>query len=260
MRVPQCYFSDLDSETDDFVLLLEDLSDLEQADQLHGLSPERAVLSCEYIARLHGRFWQRTEGFDWIPPHGETGYVSLLVAGLHAGWPQFVGRFGRELPPEALRVGERVVDALPTLMESSPREPVTVIHGDYRADNIFFGPPTSPDRLVVFDWQTTRIGRGAYDLAYFLCESVTPTTRRACELRCLGAWHAELVRRGVSSYTLEDARSDYLRSVLTFVAISVLSATFMDADDQRAVAHLRAIVDRAFAAALDLRAETVIPS
>lgn len=260
LRVPRCYFSHIDDDGDDFVLLLEDLSGLDQADQLDGVSVERAVLASANVARLHARYWQAADALDWIPPHNDPDLVPLMVAALHAGWPIFVDRFGAQLQPGALRLGERLADGLEPLMHASSREPVTVIHGDYRADNLLFGEAGGQNSVVVVDWQMTRKARPAYDLAFFLCESVTPSDRRACEERCLRDWHEELTRLGVSGYSFDDAREDYRRGVLVCLSICVMAATFMDAEDERGRAHLRAIVDRSFAAALDLGTEPIIPA
>ena len=62
------------------------------------------------------------------------------------------------------------------------------------------------------------------------------------------------------SNSLDDARADYLRSVLIFLAVSVLGATFMAADGERASAHLKAVVDRTFAAAIESGAEELMRS
>ncbi|MEA3055453.1 MAG: hypothetical protein QOD30_885, partial [Actinomycetota bacterium] len=49
--------------------------------------------------------------------------------------------------------------------------PLTLLHGDLRADNLFFTP--GPDREVVaLDWQIAVTGRAAYDVGYLLAQSV----------------------------------------------------------------------------------------
>src|SRR4029079_19802095 len=42
VRVPRCWYSDMDLAAEEFVLVLEDLSHLQLADQVAGVSPARA--------------------------------------------------------------------------------------------------------------------------------------------------------------------------------------------------------------------------
>ena len=46
--------------------------------------------------------------------------------------------------------------------------PHTIIHGDYRLDNLFFGTDESDYELAVIDWQIASRGGAAYDVAYFI--------------------------------------------------------------------------------------------
>ena len=56
--------------------------------------------------------------------------------------------------------------------------PTTVIHGDYRADNIFFA---ADGRTVLLDFQLTGLGSPSYDLAYFVTQSLLPDVAVAHE-------------------------------------------------------------------------------
>ena len=53
------------------------------------------------------------------------------------------------------------------------------MHGDFRADNLLFGPA----RPVVLDWQTASFGAGTGDLAYFLGSSLLVPLRQEHEER-----------------------------------------------------------------------------
>ena len=63
---------------------------------------------------------------------------------------------------------------LPSMVTRLSEPPFTLSHGDYRADNFFFG---GDGDLVVCDWQLVDRSRGARDLAYVLSQSVTPELR-----------------------------------------------------------------------------------
>ena len=71
---------------------------------------------------------------------------------------------------------DRVDDVLIRTWASSPS---TLIHSDLRADNLLFSPDGTAVTLV--DWQGAGIGPPAWDLAYFLSQSLDVDTRRANE-------------------------------------------------------------------------------
>jgi aminoglycoside phosphotransferase (APT) family kinase protein len=47
--------------------------------------------------------------------------------------------------------------------------PPTLVHNDFRLDNIIFRPDGTP---VILDWQVPAIGRGTHDLAFLLAGSM----------------------------------------------------------------------------------------
>ena len=59
--------------------------------------------------------------------------------------------------------------------------PRTIVHGDFRMDNLFFGQREGDAPVVIVDWQGTLRGKGAHDLAYFLSQSMPVADRRANE-------------------------------------------------------------------------------
>ena len=69
-----------------------------------------------------------------------------------------------------LRVAPQVVKEL----SSGVR---TFLHGDYRADNLLFGPSLGADGVAAIDWQISGRGGPLYDVAYLICNSV-PTPYR----------------------------------------------------------------------------------
>ena len=66
------------------------------------------------------------------------------------------------------------------------------MHGDFRADNLLFGPA----RPVVLDWQTCSFGAGAGDLSYFLASSLPVAERQRHEEALVRRYHAALAAAG----------------------------------------------------------------
>ena len=59
-------------------------------------------------------------------------------------------------------------------------QPWTIVHGDFRDDNLMFG---GDGGSCVVDWQTVGLGPGVADLSYFLGASLAPEDRRATRAR-----------------------------------------------------------------------------
>lgn len=71
---------------------------------------------------------------------------------------------------------ERLIAWLPTRVPAQTR--TTIVHGDYRLDNMVLHP-TRPEVLGVLDWELATIGDPLADLAWFLMAWVLPPGERA---------------------------------------------------------------------------------
>ena len=55
------------------------------------------------------------------------------------------------------------------LEENCPETyPHTLVHGDYKPDNVMFGPGDSPEIVGVFDWELATVGDPRFDLGWLL--------------------------------------------------------------------------------------------
>ena len=124
-------------------------------------------------------------------------------------WPRFRHTVGTLLPASALALGEMVGDRLDGLLLALEEPPHTVVHSDYRADNLLFDVPSRPDPVVVVDWQLAIRSRGILDVARLLCGSLSAQHRAACEMVALRRWHQTLESGGVTAYSFQQALRDY---------------------------------------------------
>ena len=53
---------------------------------------------------------------------------------------------------------------IPTMMMHIASAPCTILHGDYRLDNLFFGDVPGGAPVAAVDWQISSKGRGPYDV------------------------------------------------------------------------------------------------
>jgi len=64
--------------------------------------------------------------------------------------------------PELDEVGEWLADNVPG------DYPYTLVHGDYKLDNVLFRPGTPPELTAVFDWELSTLGDPRTDLGWLL--------------------------------------------------------------------------------------------
>ena len=176
---PTLYASNYDPETKDFMLLLEDVGARKQYDQLDGCPVEDALIAAKELASHHAWYWQ-DQGIidaDWTFRTCDPPNPQALPPTLRESWPLIEGEFAHLLPGPMLDAARRMPDACVELLERLSEPPLTLLHGDYRLDNLFFDPGAE-DPVAAIDWQICGLGRAPYDIAYFMSQSLTPRTAR----------------------------------------------------------------------------------
>jgi len=224
LRVPKCYWSDVDVEGGNYGLLLEYLDGLRTGDQAASCTADEAEAIVRALATMHAAWWDseelRTNG--WLPPLEETGAV-WTERGV-VGLSRFVDGNAGWLPDGFAATTERIVGQLNELQAPSGGSPRTLVHGDYRLENMMFGEPGSADELVIIDWQLIGFGPGAYDLAYFMAQSLTTDSRRVHEARLLDVYRTTLMAAGVGEYSADQLYDDYRRGLLAAMRIPTAGA------------------------------------
>lgn len=228
LRVPKAYVTELDSESHDFVLVLEDVSAAVSGDQVFGLPLEHARLALEAIADLHASWWNRPELTALetaIQPFGEGPWAGM-GSHLAGAWPLFRSFVAKRASPTLTWIGDRLAAGIEGLMVDQARVPRTLCHGDFRADNLLFSPGDHGPTLVTLDWQVALQARGALDVGQLLSGSVTTDLRRAHESTLLRGYHDRLRAGGVEDYPYEEFFRDYRRGLLiTFLYVILPGAT-----------------------------------
>jgi aminoglycoside phosphotransferase (APT) family kinase protein len=111
-----------------------------------------------------------------------------------------IGRWSKQYrasESEAIEAMDRLIDWLPTHVP--PGDETTVVHGDFRLDNLIFHP-AEPRVLAVIDWELSTLGHPLADFSY-LCMSwhIPPGAFRGIaglDLAALGIpSEAEFIRR-----------------------------------------------------------------
>ena len=86
---------------------------------------------------------------------------------------------------EPMPAMEKLIDFLPRTVPAQER--TSIVHGDYRVDNLRFAPGTQPRVAAVLDWELSTLGDPVADLTYFLMSWVTEPEGRSGVLGRTGA-------------------------------------------------------------------------
>ncbi len=262
LNTPKLYYGDIDLESGDFILLLQDLAPSQVADQIAGLTSDQTDLAVRELAKFHATWWEhpRLQELDWMwamnhPVRAETSQQSYQQA-----WGPFVESFGTTIQPEILDIGERFGQQIVAILDEMSKGPKTISHGDYRPDNLFFATPAGGDPLTVIDWQIMSIGPGTFDFSYFLLGSLPPDERKARQTELLQMYHDLLVEGGVTNYSYDQCYQDYRISSLFCWLYTVIALGTLDVANERGLALFTANIERNSSALLELNAGELLPS
>lgn len=248
--LPEIYHAEIKSGEADFVIVMEDLSDMSMVEQHIGMTAAQAMAAVKVLASIHAVWWQKVDSDDvaWIPTM--VGPRIEMVDGLLSQiLPVFQEGFSSHLSDDGMALYSGFAGNYMKLMKvMAERSPWTLAHQDYRVENMLF----SDDRVVVIDWQGIGLGPGAYDLAYILGGSMDTELRRANEADLLAAYHGQLVADGVSDYSMEQLKEDYAHAhLLGGLATSMVTGGSMDLSNERGLQLISTMASRHALAALD---------
>jgi hypothetical protein len=254
------HYAAVDEATHDFVLVLEDLGRLRNADQNIGCSLADAETLIDAVAYHQAYWWdnKRLASVPFLKSYGTPPFSTVVVGAYEAAWPVFVERIGYDMPPALRAYGERLPSLMPWYLAEVSRPPNTFLHGDLRLDQLFFAVNPTDAPVRVLDWQLCAKGRGAFDLAYFLSQSLPVETRRSHEHDLLGRYAERLAERGVD-YSPEQILHDYRLTTAWCFVYPVIATGRIGLANERQLALLRTMYEGAATAIEDLNALTLQP-
>lgn len=245
------HFAAFDETTHDFVLVLDDLRRLRLADQVEGCTAADAETVIDAVARHHAHWWEADFAvLPWLKTMSNPAFSAGLASNFEAAWPVFLERVGADLSAPMLAFGERFPALIPWFWQELARPPRTLLHGDLRLDQLFFAVEPGDPPVTALDWQLTQQGRGAYDVAYFLGQSLSTEIRRSCETELIERYADGLAERGID-YPRDQLCRDYRLTTAWCFAYPVVAAGRIDIANDRQLRLLRTILDNAVAAIED---------
>lgn len=277
IRMPQCYFADLEDEPKSaviaarvlealpervtlwllnrlataagkadrrYIVLMEDLGETRIGDQVAGATVAEAGDALDVLAEFHAAFWNSPLlNRGWIVRQDDT---PLVVHGLYErAFPVFEERFRSQIDGPTRQVIDWVTANGAAMLSRVGGGTQTLVHGDYRMDNItFYDGEESPVGMI--DFQGVASGHPLTDVAYFVRPNLDPDEADAAEDDLLRRYHNALIQHGVTDYSWETLQSEWNLAQLWVLHRGVILIGSLDLSHERGVQ----IVDRAISRAL----------
>lgn len=266
IRTPQFIYSNYDLESQRFALILEDCSTYRKPDKIIGLNYEDLRNTVLALADFQARWWDSKDlfSFDWMnKPKGPE--VLNIVASFDGLWGLCKNHplFKSTVPAGGVEMYEKVRKNVSWLLvdDISDRN-LTIYHGDFHADNIFYDNKNKENPVIVFDWTGPSVGPGIYDLVNLFLSSLTLESRRKYEKEMIELYLQRLSEKGanLSNYTFEDAWYDYLKGFCGALVYNTIVTATIDLSNEKAVKLFEVGAKRIYPAITDLDALSVLPN
>lgn len=244
LGTPRVYAARMAGEDGDFVLVLEDLLDWDNVDHLAGVSLERARICMEQLAGLHAWSLQPEQArlLGAFPSLDSPFTRDLLPAAFKAAWQVYQGKADAAIPAAFDAYVERFTELAPMAIAELSRRSM-LIHGDIRADNMFF----CGAELKIVDFQLTAKGCGATDIGYLVSQGIPTQDRTGRDEQLVREYVDLLVGHGVADYSFDEAWRHYRLAAAYFVVLPAMPLLAWDSLPERSRRLCMRLVDRAVA-------------
>ena len=219
-KTAKCYGQAIESENTNFTIAMEDISHYRPLNQLDGVSLADSKIMLEKLADFHAMWWNSPKlpaMQDIFPPLLNPTYEMVLPMLWAQGWPNVEQYAGHLLPDSVRGIGDIWGSKVPWML-GNMMAPLTLAHGDYRADNMMFDGAEP----VVIDFQITGTGSGMYDVGYFISQSIATEVRRGHDQELVNTYLDRLEFHGISIDRAEMWRQ-YLVAICFCVTYGVTS-------------------------------------
>ncbi len=257
IRVPVCYYSDFDEETQYFVMLLEDMAPGEPSDQVVGTSKETSRQVIEQFAKLHAKWWNndKLDGYDWAKWLINEMPMDEGLARLRESIKQAEETGTFDAYPEM----KRLMYLLPPLfrMQPAPPYPFSLTHGDLRSDNII-QPSAQGGEFCVLDWQLAGKGDPVNDIARWMAQSISIEDRKETEQELLKLYYDKLIEHGVTGYSYKAFINGYKINLVVILVMFSMTIDGVDRSSDRAKALFHQFYSRLDSALVDWELEKLL--
>jgi ecdysteroid kinase len=253
MRTPAIYANEITDDRQLFVTVMEDMAPAQPGSQLVGESLAHAQLAMREAAKLAVAFYgdESVGQHDYVMSQVRDDGGAFGQALLQQYWPDFLARFSSGISAECEAFGAYYVDRH-SCFASRFEGPRTLVHGDFRSENILF----DTDTVCTVDWQTTGESSPLTDLAYFMGGSVDTDDRRRWE-QDLVREYSEVLRGMGVDLDFAACWEQYRQQAMHGLLITILGASF-SAAGERSDRMFQVMIQRHLQHCVDLDAKAFL--
>jgi hypothetical protein len=152
------------------------------------LTPDQASQCLAAVAKIHAAAWEDHDILTSAADRLSRGSYHLQMRapkelpGMVQAWDSFMNAFKDYAPelfakPSVQQLGQRIFNVAQKVsseLSPGPNDPyATLVHGDYKAMNVFL-PKTASDEAVMIDFASTGVGLGMSDVAMHIYHALRP--------------------------------------------------------------------------------------
>jgi hypothetical protein len=231
MRTPACHFASIAENKVDFSLVMEDVAPAQQGDQMEGCTLDQARLAVTEVTKLHAPFYnsQVLKQTGWLNKSADNSAVFRPM--LQDFYKGFCERYADRIEPEIIAMGERYYGGMDDLAEEGA-DPFSLVHTDYRLDNMLFATQAGGPPITVVDWQTVTIGSPLSDVAFFIGAGLHVEERRAHEEKLVRLYHETMMAAGITNLEWEKCWDLYRVNSFAGFMMAVMASQLVERTDR----------------------------
>ena len=225
IATPECLYAEHNPETQDCVILMRDLAPAESPSW--GITASQAIEAINSLPAFHAKWWNDPilKQKDWMVQNDNYDFYTAALGGANASAPVLKSLFEKtDTTTEIMHV---LNSKIPAVINYISAQPLTFVHGDYHAKQMFF-PTTNGGDFAVIDWQFPFVAQGAWDFARMIGMCMATPDRQANEADLLRKYHQQLLSHGVQDYTMDQLENDYRMGLIVSQMIMCIASVSTD--------------------------------
>ncbi len=225
IATPECLYADHDPENQHCVILMQDLAPAESPSW--AITASQAMIALDQLPAFHAKWWNDPvlKQKDWMVQNDNYDFYTAAIGGASASAPALQLLF--EQADTTAEIMQVLSSKIPKVINYISSRPLTFVHGDYHAKQMFF-PTTEGGNFAVIDWQFLFVAQGAWDFARMTGMCMTTPDRQANEADLLRKYHQQLLSYGVQDYTMEQLENDYRMGLIVSQMIMCIASVSTD--------------------------------
>jgi thiamine kinase-like enzyme len=234
-----CYYNDMDIANGEFVLVLEEIRDMEVGQQTAGATVPQLEIALRELAKFHAAWWKHPDlaKMDWLPRNDSPANLAVVPEIMRTAMTVVERDWAGVIGQDAVDLGKSLAAQFDTVIKKTGEVAHTMCHGDARLENMFFNGDAS--RMKFIDFQLVIHASPAQDVAYLMGSSCDNDVWDQHGMRLLKLYYDALIAAGVGDYSWDQFWYEFRLNALWAVAAPAsMVGTFDVGDDNgKILAH-----------------------